>query len=109
MALLSWNFVSMNDHVQNVRMQSAGVQVDKPNLVSSHSDNRKRGNKIMAFNNMASSKSGLRDSRGHQLVFAPPILNGFQASPLALSVNRKLDKTKSQSRRKWAKRRAYEA
>jgi hypothetical protein len=48
------------------------------------------------------------DEDGRLLVFAPPLMTGFLGSPLALALARgRVERVESDSRRNWAKRRAY--
>ena len=55
------------------------------------------------------AKSAAFDERGRLLVYAPPILAGFQGAPLALSSGKAARRPKPSQRRNWARRRAYDA
>jgi len=54
-----------------------------------------------------SRKAAVVDAYGRLLVFAPPILAGFQGAPLALSTDKPHRRHKLSQRKNWARRRAY--
>jgi len=54
-----------------------------------------------------SRKAAVVDAYGRLLVFAPPILAGFQGAPLALSTDKPHRRQKPSQRKNGAKRRAY--
>ena len=53
------------------------------------------------------TKPAAFDSKGRLLVYAPPILAGFQGAPLALSNGKAARRPATGQRRNWARRRAY--